>query len=62
LNSPFDNVALTVTSTVSAAAFPDIDGSYTATDSSVVHLEKYCPGGKIFFFFDSVASTWLDWH
>ena len=41
--SNVEKVTLTATSTVNAATYPDIDGAYTATNTSAVHIEQYAP-------------------
>jgi hypothetical protein len=39
----FVNVPLTVTSTVNAATYPDIEGNYIVSDTAAVHIEQYVP-------------------
>ena len=39
----FANVPLTVTSTVDAAVYPDIEGEYAISDTAEVHIEQYTP-------------------
>ena len=39
----FIQVPLNIVSTVNAVEYPDIDGSYSASDSADVHIEQYVP-------------------
>ena len=39
----FDDIPLTVTSTVDTTAYPDIDGDRTVSDTAEVHVEQYTP-------------------
>ena len=39
----FANIPLTATSSVNPSEFPDIEGSYTATDTGQVHIERFAP-------------------
>jgi len=56
-NNNFANVPLAITSTVNQTTYPDIDGAYTASDTSAVHLEKYTPAHNALIPKQTASST-----